>query len=288
VVLANPIGSFPRLADARRVYFVTDDWVAGAELMGLSRTLVEQRERVNVSAAHVVAAVSPDLADRLARRHGIPVHVLANGCTPPDGPLPAPADIGLPGRVAGMVGAVNERLELGLLEAVADVGVSVAVLGPRKDRDPAFGRRFEALVSRPRVRWVPGQPVSAVPAYLAAFAVGMTPYADTAFNRASFPLKTLEYLAAGLPCVSTRLPATDWLGTDLVDTASGPADFARLVLHRVERETHLDDSRRRIAFARGHSWSARARELLTMVDVHHEDHSAAARGPLAAIPGGTP
>jgi hypothetical protein len=36
--------------------------------------------------------------------------------------------------------------------------------------------------------------------------VGLTPYADTPFNQASFPLKTLEYLSAGLPVVSTDLP----------------------------------------------------------------------------------
>ena len=68
-------------------------------------------------------------------------------------------------------------------------------------------------------------PQHEVPAYLAAIDVGVTPYRDTAFNRASFPLKTLEYLGAGRPVVSSDLPATRWLRDDLGESAqAGKAD----------------------------------------------------------------
>ena len=52
------------------------------------------------------------------------------------------------------------------------------------------------------------------------------PYRDTPFNRGSFPLKTLEYLAAGRAVVATDLPAIRWLNTDLISVATTPAAFA--------------------------------------------------------------
>ena len=57
----------------------------------------------------------------------------------------------------------------------------------------------------------------------------MTPYAESPFNRASFPLKTLEYLAAGLGVVSTDMPSARWLNTSLISLQSEPHDFALAV-----------------------------------------------------------
>jgi len=53
------------------------------------------------------------------------------------------------------------------------------------------------------VRWVGPQPYGALPGYLRLMDVGVVPYRDSAFNRGSFPLKTLEYLAAGRGVVAT-------------------------------------------------------------------------------------
>ena len=57
--------------------------------------------------------------------------------------------------------------------------------------------RIERLLEQPNVQWVGPKPFESLPTYLRAIDVGVTPYTDTAFNRGSFPLKTLEYLAAG-------------------------------------------------------------------------------------------
>jgi teichuronic acid biosynthesis glycosyltransferase TuaH len=95
--------------------------------------------------------------------------------------------------------------------------------------------------------------------------VGLTPYADTDFNRASFPLKTLEYLANGLPVVSTDLPAVRWLDTDLIEVGTGPEDFASKVREVLSRPFDEAERARRIAFARRHSWTARAEQLLAIL-----------------------
>ena len=264
VVLSDPTGAFPRLPDAARALFVTDDWPAGSAMMGVARERLERLERHNAHAATSVVAISPRLADNLATRTGVPVAVVANGCEPGTGRTP-PTSVAAPFPRAGLVGTVNERLDLDSLEAVADSGVHLVVVGPLTARSEDFRARFDALQRRPNVWWEGACDPAEVPGYLAAVGVGLTPYADNAFNRASFPLKTLEYLAAGLRVVSSPLPANDWLSTDLVEQASSPGEFAAAVLRALRTPPDTVETRRRVAFARGHSWDARARQLLDLV-----------------------
>ena len=128
-------------------------------------------------------------------------------------------------------------------------------------------RRWLNLRRRSNVRWVGSKPFSALPGYLRLIDVGLTPYADTAFNRASFPLKTLEYLAAGRAVVATPLPANDWLGTDLITVAADPAAFAAEVAARLGTPRSAELVERRRAFARRHSWARRAETMADLLKI---------------------
>jgi teichuronic acid biosynthesis glycosyltransferase TuaH len=239
--------------------------------MGLSASHLVKKERRAVTRADVVAAVSPQLAEQW-RRFGVTPIVIPNGCwlaaalpmmTVPDIPhLPRP--------VTGVVGQLSERIDIGILEAIADAGLSLLIVGPVDPRwEP---RRFAALIARPRVHYVGGVSAEMVPSYLARMDVGITPYQDSKFNRASFPLKTLEYLGAGLPVVSTDMPASRWL---LADLANGPhgahadeiftlAD-TKAFPHAIRRIAGQGSAmaERRAAFAATHTWPERARAFAT-------------------------
>jgi teichuronic acid biosynthesis glycosyltransferase TuaH len=106
------------------------------------------------------------------------------------------------------------------------------------------------------VNWVGPIEFARLPGFLKAMDVGITPYVDSAFNRASFPLKTLEYLAAGIPAVSTDLPAVRWLGTDMISVAQA-SNFGA-VTRSVALQNDPAAVQRRIAFAGSHSWVRRA------------------------------
>ncbi len=246
----------------RTLYYATDDLVAGADLLGIPRDRLAAQESATLRRAQAVAVVSLPLRDRYAAR-GHPATIVPNGCAPDaytgvdDARIPD--DAHLPGPVAGFVGYVNDRIDLSLLEGVADTGCSLLVVGP-----VAAGyesQRFAALTARPNVRHTGPKAFADLPGYLRVIDVGLTPYADTAFNRASFPLKTLEYLAAGRDVVSTPLPANDWLDTGLITVASGPAAFAAAVGHAARSARTSDLVRRRREFAARHSWADRARTL---------------------------
>jgi teichuronic acid biosynthesis glycosyltransferase TuaH len=245
----------------RSVYHATDDFVAGAGLLGASGSRLARARADNVAAADVVTAVSGVLARELGVP-GRPAVVLPNGCDPDfyaaaDGEPPAACD--LPHPVLGLVGQLNDRLDLRMLEAVADAGYSLLLVGPRYEEAEDTRRRLDLLQARPNVRWVGRRPLEEMPSWMAAMDVGLTPYTDTPFNRASCPLKTLDYLAAGLPVVSTDLPAARELGADLVRLASDPAGFVAAVREVVAAPAQPREARR--TWARRHSWTARARQL---------------------------
>lgn len=252
------------------VMYGTDNYVAGAELMGMSARHLRRLEVQALVNADIVVALSPELSDRWAAMGAKPI-VIPNGCWPlPDAAGRQPAkEVDLPRPVAGLIGRLSDRIDFDVLEAIADSGLSLLLIGPRDPRwEP---ERFRRLTSRPSVRYI-GPVLSAeVPAHLAAIDVGITPYRNNAFNRASFPLKTLEYLSVGLPVVSTNLPTMQWLRADLEETV--PPDLADQVLMfancaqdwvsaiRAMAAGGRAAASHRIAFAQRHSWPRRAEQL---------------------------
>ena len=269
--------------DAVNVLYSTDDHVAGAELMGLSADRIRAQERQAAARANVVVVVSPHLAEHWAALGSAQPVLIPNGCLPPyaSGRTPQPTVSDMPGPVIGLIGQLTQRIDLAMLTAVADAGYSLLLVGPYDSRWEREG--FAALTARPNVRYAGRVPAEAVPSYLASIDLGLIPYADSAFNRASFPMKTLEYFSAGLPVVSTDLPGSRWLrdslaGSDaahagqLMALTSDPAEFVAAVRRlagapgartEVRGEPRLADRAR--AFAAEHSWTRRADALAAAI-----------------------
>jgi len=253
---------FGACAERSSIYWAQDDFVGGADLLGLNPALLEVRERAVASAANLVVAANPIVAGTWRTRGQetvlIPYGVDVSAYSDVD-EAPLPSDFALRGPVVGFVGHINRRIDLRLLEAVADRGWSLMMVGPR---DPGFEPgRLDALLRRSNVQWVGPKPFNVLPGYFRLIDVGLVPYCDSPFNRGSFPLKTLEYLAAGRGVVASDLPAIRWLDTDLISIASEPGDFA----DRVERLLRQGRPRalmaRRQALASRHSWANRAAEM---------------------------
>lgn len=269
VMVASLDNLFGACHERVRLVYGTDDFAAAGELMGLSTSWLLAQEQAQLARANELVAISEPLAERW-RELGYSATVIPNGCDVAlyaDVASVAPAaDITLPAPIAGVIGHLSERLDMDYLEAVAATGHSLLLVGPRSHSfEPA---RMTALIERPNVQWVGAKPAADLPSYLTAMRVGLTPYADSTFNRASFPLKTLEYLAAGRAAVSTDLPASRWLDTDLVDIAGTPAEFARITVERLtqpDSESNLAARRRR--FAEQHSWERRVQEFLPLLGI---------------------
>ncbi|MEV7604328.1 glycosyltransferase [Paenarthrobacter sp. NPDC089322] len=253
IVNASPIMLFPSQPGGTRLLHLTDDWLAGASLMGFAPSHLLQVLQANIRSADVISAVSEGLAAKISKLSGRPVEVLPNGCGPaaaPNGTERRP--------VVALVGQLTRRLDLDMLESVAETNVPLLVIGPRADEDPAFRSRLDAILTRPNVDWRGLTPQDEVTRLLHTVAVGITPYADTEFNRSSFPLKTLEYLSAGLRVVATDLPSTRWIDSPAIARATSPAMFTRHVLEALHQPMSPELRHDVRAVASAHSWDARA------------------------------
>jgi teichuronic acid biosynthesis glycosyltransferase TuaH len=252
-----------------RVFYASDDFQAGAELMGRPPDRIRQLDEELASQADTIVAISPAIADSYRARGYDPI-VIPNGvetaafATVDDAPLPD--DVRLSAPIAGYIGHISDRMDLDLVGAIADTGMSVLLVGPRQG---TFGddARLSRLLTRPNVQWVGSKSFDELPSYLRIIDVGLLPYTNSEFNRASFPLKTLEYLAAGRPVVATNLPAIEWLDTDLITTAEEPAEFARRAAEQAATPRSPDLVARRRAFAAKHSWSKRVEQLAELLRI---------------------
>lgn len=258
VIAANLENVFGVAGEQIRVLYGTDDFAAGASLMGLSPDWVAQQEAAQLARVNRVVGVTESLVERW-RGSGREVALIPNGCDAARyadvDDAPEPPDVTLLQPIAGVIGHLSERLDIRHLEAVADSGESLLLVGPLR---PSFEpERIAALIARPNVQWVGPKSFDELPSYLKVMKVGLTPYAQSDFNKASFPLKTLEYLAAGRASISTDLPASRWLNSPLVTIADSPEDFAAATVSAL---AHTDDAaliRARRDFAAEHSWQSR-------------------------------
>lgn len=118
------------------------------------------------------------------------------------GGLPVPADqAGIPNPRVGFFGVIDERLDLELLARLADERphYSIVMVGPvvKIDRD--------TLPQRPNIHWLGPKRYEELPAYLSGWDVAIMPFARNEATRYISPTKTLEYMAAMKPIVSTAI-----------------------------------------------------------------------------------
>lgn len=281
---------FGSCGEQLRVYWAQDDFVGGAALLRMDARQLDRQERRVAAAADRIVAANPVVAGTWRERGFdpalIPYGADVDAYTAVD-QAPPPPDVHLDPPIVGFVGQLNDRTDLRLLEAVADRGRSLLLVGPvNSSFEP---RRFDDLRQRHNVCWVGLKPFDALPGYLRLIDVGLVPYRDSAFNRGSFPLKTLEYLAAGRAVVSTDLPAIRWLNTNLVASASDPSVFADLVDRILSNGRTAADVAQRQTFAARHSWATRAAELHELILATAQRHMirVVGRGGIAGTSAGS-
>ena len=260
VIEANLLSPVLGLADlGRRVYWAQDDFVAMAPLVGVDPRIFHANHERLTRDASVIVAANPLVAGSITAATGRAVELIPFGCDVTHFSTCAPARPAEPGTgTAVLMGTLNDRLDLGLLHAVAEAGVRLLVIGPRSPRYDPPG--FAGLLAHPHVTWLGERPFAELPRHVAGAGVGLVPYTHSAFNEASFPLKTLEYLAAGLPVVATDLPAIRWLAAPDVRVADSAGSFASAVRDALDVSPAQAEAirHRARATAQGHTWAARA------------------------------
>lgn len=133
----------------------------------------------------------------------------------------------------GFFGVVDERMDLDLVAELAALRPdwALVMIGPVVKIDPA------TLPRASNIHWLGGRDYRDLPAHLAHWDIGMMPFAINESTRFISPTKTPEFLAAGLPVVSTAVTdvVRDYGEAGLVEIAQDAremAERAELLLHR--------------------------------------------------------
>jgi glycosyltransferase involved in cell wall biosynthesis len=153
---------------------------------------------------------------------------------------------------------VATKLDLGLLEGVARArpGWSIALVGPIGAGDPRTD--ISALERLPNVHLLGARPYAALPEVLRGADVALVPYAINELTRSVFPMKVFEYLAAGVPVVTTPLPALN--ATTGVFVAADAAATV-VAVERALADDGPEARRARSQAVQGNSWDARLDEI---------------------------
>jgi teichuronic acid biosynthesis glycosyltransferase TuaH len=194
-----------------------------------------------------------------------PLIVLGNGVEAAhfEAPRPCPPDLAdAPRPRVGYVGLMSHFLDFDALEAVRARlnGGTLVLVGPG---DPATDARVRALASRPGVRVLGPKPYAEVPAYMQALDVGLIPFrANDPFVQGINPNKVYQYLAAGLPVVTTPVldlaPAPPWL-----QFATDAAGLCAAVDGALAAPRDAAAAR---ALARPHDWDALAARMVETIE----------------------
>ncbi|MHB1860465.1 MAG: glycosyltransferase [Solirubrobacteraceae bacterium] len=192
------------------VYHCVDDVAAQP---GVDAASFRAAERRFAGAADIVLASSPPLAERLRHLAGNVLYA------------PNVADVDLfasalhhgrhdeeTERLVGprivFTGAIVEtKLDFELIAALARLhrDWSFALVGPIGPGAP--GTDVSALEAEPNVHLLGARRYEQLPEVLRAADVAFIPYAINPLTSSVYPMKVHEYLAAGLPVVSTPLPS---------------------------------------------------------------------------------
>jgi glycosyltransferase involved in cell wall biosynthesis len=153
-------------------------------------------------------------------------------------PIPVPADEqGIPGPRIGFYGVIDERADLELIRTVATLRPDwhLIMIGPVTKVDP------DQLPQRDNIHYLGMKSYAELPAHLAHWDVAMLPFALNEATEFISPTKTPEYLAAGIPVVSTpiRDVVHPYGDAGLVHIARSAAEFVEAA-ERAMREREND------------------------------------------------
>jgi UDP-galactopyranose mutase len=167
---------------------------------------IAQREAALMARADIVLCGGASLYEARAERHhnihcvpsGVDVAHFARGA---DG-LSEPADqAALPRPRLGFYGVIDERMDLALLAEAAQLRPdwTFVMVGPVVKISDAD------LPRAANIHWLGRKDYAELPAYAAGWDVALMPFARNASTAFISPTKTPEYMASGLPVVSTSI-----------------------------------------------------------------------------------
>lgn len=250
------------------VYHCVDD--VGA-IPGVDRAMFDTAEKHLLARAELTFATSRPLQERCTAIAGCRAHYFGNVADIAHfararriGDLP-PELASIPHPRLGYIGALSDfKIDFSLLEALVSMhrDWQFVFIGDQRE-----GQRSDAvarLSRQPNVHFLGWRPYRELPRYMGGFDIGLLPQLVNDYTRSMFPMKFFEYLAAGLPVVSTPLPALRDFAS-IHSVAHGATAFADAIISvlagRGPALLGTDDP-----LLQANSWDARLDRMMAIIE----------------------
>jgi glycosyltransferase involved in cell wall biosynthesis len=246
------------LGEEKLIYQCVDEYsafsgVASQAILDMEEQLLKKADLVVVSAELLLQSKRKVNPRTVLVRHGVDFEHFRRAL---DAETRIPAEIAaLPRPIIGFFGLIADWVDVELMAAVAQrfAHGSLVVLGK--------ATTDVSCLQLPNVHLLGRKPYAELPAYCKAFDVALNPFRINELTLNANPLKVREYLAAGLPVVSTEIPEVA-----VLESCRIGKDREHFIA-QVESALQCPGPQKEISESvRAESWAARLREI--------EDHLA--------------
>jgi len=167
------------------------------------------------------------------------------------------------GPIVGYIGALGKVLDQKLICELVDQcsNVSFVFIGPEYTS-------VDALKDKDNIVFLGSKPHDQLPYYIKGFNVGIVPYICNDFTEGVYPSKLNEYLAMGIPAVSTNLrevrESREMYG-DAAIIADSAYEFINSVKSLIADKNNTKKVNKRIEVAKANSWESRFKGLSKII-----------------------
>jgi glycosyltransferase involved in cell wall biosynthesis len=246
-----------KLGERELIYYCVDEYTAftGATdgLKRIEDDLFRKADLVVVSAERLLDSKKHLNPNTHIIRHGTDWEHFRKSL---DANTAIPAEIAdLPRPIIGFHGLLADWIDYELIKKVAERFRNGSVVLIGKTNVDAE-KKIRILDDVPNIHLLGRKPYADLPAYCKGFDVALNPFAISDLTLAANPLKVREYLAAGLPVISTDIPEVRVLEDVLVGTDHN--DFVA----KIEKALASSKPREQVSDRIRHeSWEAKVEEL---------------------------
>lgn len=258
------------------IYHIVDEYSGYSDLDAERAQSIQRRERELIARADLVLVTSRALLESKRglnpNTHWVPNGVdyerfaaaVAERREPPE-----IADLPHPRLVYS--GAINDKIDVELLLRVAGAypRAALVLVGPVRMVAPELQQGIETLQARANVRFIGQVAVERVPHFCAACDLGLLPYRYNVWTQHIQPLKMYEYLACGLPVVSTDIPAVRD-EADVIHVEKDAEGFVQAIGAALESD-HPFARAERQARAAHNTWRQRVERISELVEATLRD-----------------
>lgn len=253
------IDYFDSLPAQVKVFDAVDDWSKHPSYQNHAQRLRRNYQKILVS-ADVIFTVSEYLKEHVFNGSAH-AWCIQNGV---DADFFTAARTQLPLRAknrhitVGYVGTIQSRVDFELVAylAAAHPDKRFAFVGPVWDE-----AHIHLVKDLQNVLFTGRIPYQDLPRFFSRFDIGIIPHKVDEFTKSMDPMKFYDYLAWGLPVVSTIRLTKD---KTLLRFAPDYDEFSR-ALDEVQKEDSDDAHKKRIDFALKNSWQARVDEMMRLI-----------------------